>query len=1071
MMRSALRFATALLALAGPVLAAPASPGELRAPEGFLRAPELPDTLRVLAIRVEFQPDTLSTTTGDGSFLYEVPDSILADPDLDWVIDPPPHDSSYFADQLLALRNYYQRFSRGAVTITGLANSGPGSGGDILPRGQRAAYRLPYPMWHVNHNDGDEERLHRTLTELFVDAWRIADSTEGGIDVSGYDLFLVFHAGSGNEFDTGADLTPHDIPSAAILPEDLSTYTDLPGAIVMGGGGTISRGAILPEMQRQGDIEVGMYGSVCHHVGFLMGLPHLYDTETGDPGIGMLGLMDRGFGGFFGMIPTPPSAWTRAYMGWDSVRTVQAGGDTLRLGTLYLPDSVMAAKNLDRLVRIPITRDEYYLLEARHRDPEGDSTTVGYDRAGRRITFFEDYTWEAEEGFGVMVRVEDHDFDLPSGGILIWHIDDGVIRQKVALDQLQVNRDHRAVDLEEADGSQDIGYDYDFLAPGDGSEYGVLEDGWFDDNEIWREANSAATVEFGPSTVPSTVTNAGGMSHISITAFSGIADSMSCVASNAWRQGAFPDTLAWTGTEVLDALMADLDGDGTAELVVWGTDGVVRAWRGNGTRFGPEPYMDLSGQPGIVFADTSRSPAALFFARKNEIVMAEWDANAGAPATVTLPHAFSDPLDAAALPVAGGLHAPAALYADGDGAVLLSADAAFNQLASEPCFDDASRLVRIGPGGTLAVLGRNGSLGVKDGSAALADGVSAALPQGITLSEALSLDWDGDGAWDLVARDRLGHLVVWSAAGASSIPGRMTLDTPLAPGIVPADLDGDGLPELVGRTLASGGASGSPLPAPLPGGELLGIEPRGILSEGAPLRIPSSQLGGELTGGLSFNPAAPGAQTPAALVLDVDGIDRPEWLPVSAAGVGAVTLPSARPVRGYPVAPSGAMASVGTAVVAGQLDGDADLELAIVTSGLGGEVATLRVVNLPGRPSGNPRVWWGSAACGPDRGRTLTFNPGGAPVAGSVQLDAAYVWPNPVSDDAAHIRFRSGRDGRVNVRIYDLVGRRIFETDAPVVGGVENEVTLDASSWPSGVFVARVEAAGKTTLIRFAVVQ
>jgi hypothetical protein len=154
------------------------------------RTPPLPDTLRVIAIRVDFQPDTLSTTTGDGSFFYEIPNG--EDPE-NWRIDPPPHDSLYFADQLYALRRYYQRHSRGKLTLTGRHNSGTESGGDLFPAGAQAAYTLPYPIWHVNYGNGDDQRLNETLTQLFIDAWTLAD-TDPDVNLSDYDLFLIFHA-------------------------------------------------------------------------------------------------------------------------------------------------------------------------------------------------------------------------------------------------------------------------------------------------------------------------------------------------------------------------------------------------------------------------------------------------------------------------------------------------------------------------------------------------------------------------------------------------------------------------------------------------------------------------------------------------------------------------------------------------------------------------------------------------------------------------------------------------------------------------------------------------------------
>ncbi len=64
---------------------------------------QVPDTLRILAIRVDFQEDNNSLTTGNGKFEL--------DPSTEAFIDPPPHDLTYFQHQLLALSNYYRRVS------------------------------------------------------------------------------------------------------------------------------------------------------------------------------------------------------------------------------------------------------------------------------------------------------------------------------------------------------------------------------------------------------------------------------------------------------------------------------------------------------------------------------------------------------------------------------------------------------------------------------------------------------------------------------------------------------------------------------------------------------------------------------------------------------------------------------------------------------------------------------------------------------------------------------------------------------------------------------------------------
>ena len=70
-----------------------------------------PDTVRILGLMVEFQPDENEKTTGDGKFDL----SISSDP----MIDPPPHNGQYFHHQLEALSNYYQSVSQGKLCVVG----------------------------------------------------------------------------------------------------------------------------------------------------------------------------------------------------------------------------------------------------------------------------------------------------------------------------------------------------------------------------------------------------------------------------------------------------------------------------------------------------------------------------------------------------------------------------------------------------------------------------------------------------------------------------------------------------------------------------------------------------------------------------------------------------------------------------------------------------------------------------------------------------------------------------------------------------------------------------------------
>ncbi len=1010
---------------------------------GDLRHPGLPDTLRLVAIRVEFAPDSLTTTTGDGSFLYTLPDSIAPE---DWLLDPPPHDSTYFADQLYALRRYYEKFSRGKVTITGARDSGPTSGGDIFPLGEETAYRLPYPIWHINWGDGDDERLSRMLVQLFVDSWNLAKA-DPDFDPSPYDLFLIFHAGAGNEFDTGFDLTPHDIPSVTIGRHDLAEYAGLPDGLDLGGGVLLTQGAILPETQRQGNVEVALLGTICHHTGFLMGMPHMYRPETGEPSLGLFGLMDRGFGGFFGVDPTPPGAWMRAYMGWDSVTTLSEG--QVRLGALHLPDSLFT-DSLARLVKVPVNGDEYFLLEARRRDPDENGETVAWDREGRRLTLHEDYTFDAEPGYRVTVEVEDHDFDLPASGILIWHVDESVIRAKLAGDALQEDPGRRAVDLEEADGTQDLGEEYPFLTPGYGTEYGIREDAWYRGNELFKLANNLGFVEFSATTSPSTAANSGGASHIAFIDFSEIGDTMSCTVVNQWKQGDFPERFTGEGEEARGLLLADLDGDGDAELIAWTDSGSVWAWDGDGAPLAErEPWLELpGGLPGEFSAAAADldgdGDAELVFSTTTHLVLADTDPASREPATLEVVMA---PAARCRLLIAGGPGDPRVFTTrsdvSGSDIALSTFDGALGLLNTAALPEEVAGLALLAAGGEgrIGVLGESGRLWVFDtaGDPALDISPAGAIAPGdLPPGGPVAADFDGDGGLDLAAPMRSGAVLRWWSRDGWSAPELQRPEGGLL-ALLPADLDGDGLPEPAGFT-ATGGQ----------GLRFAALEPSGAPSEGSPRLLPGG-------------PAAPPG---SALLLDLTGSG--DLTLVAADGgmrAGAWRLGDERIASGFPLdAGEGAAAF---RFAAGQLDGDDNLELALLAVNTG----ELRVVDLPRGPGDEPRALW--AMDGGDAGRTGALISTAAPPAppAGTSLDNAYIWPNPVLEGTAHFRFRAESAGTAVVKVFDMVGRKRLELALPYSGGGEVDVALSTAGLPSGVYTARLEAGGGHKLIRFAVVK
>ncbi|HJL63063.1 MAG TPA: T9SS type A sorting domain-containing protein, partial [Candidatus Marinimicrobia bacterium] len=118
------------------------------------------------------------------------------------------------------------------------------------------------------------------------------------------------------------------------------------------------------------------------------------------------------------------------------------------------------------------------------------------------------------------------------------------------------------VDLEEADGAQDIGYPNIFLfADPTGGYFGDM---WFQGNpeyEALYPDQEGQQLEFGPFTYPNTKSNDGATTYLSISNIGLANDTMSFSVTNTMLADDFPDTSLHIG------LINDFDDDGVMEIV------------------------------------------------------------------------------------------------------------------------------------------------------------------------------------------------------------------------------------------------------------------------------------------------------------------------------------------------------------------------------------------------------------------------------------------------------------------------------------------------------------------------
>ena len=435
--------------------------------------------IHIIAVMVDFQPDENRLTSGDGSFQLDFLQRNKV------TIDPLPHDRGYFEAHLEFSKRYFEKVSGGALSVTY----------EVLP----TVYRLDHPMERYAPI-GESDSANYRLTWLAQETWQKVAASGA---LNGYSgdadrtMFVIFHAGVGRDLEvTGTTLvkTPQDIPSVYL---NLGPADAIP---VNAGGLTVRETAILPQTEsRPGTditggefvLELSLNGITTAMVGNFLGLPDLYNTLTGESGIGRFGLMDgAGFFSYYGLFPPEPSAWEKVHMGWVTPQD------------LPLDDAAPISLPLGTVFKHRISADEHILIENRHRDPlnagltltirtpTGATQTVLIPRTEERFNPFDLSRLDEIVPAGTLIDVSHYDWSLPggidinrylAGGILLWRVQDAVIRETLASNRINADPARRGVSLIEADAAQDIGRPAGLLASYD---QGAPFDFWWSGNDF-----------------------------------------------------------------------------------------------------------------------------------------------------------------------------------------------------------------------------------------------------------------------------------------------------------------------------------------------------------------------------------------------------------------------------------------------------------------------------------------------------------------------------------------------------------------------------------------------------------
>jgi M6 family metalloprotease-like protein len=978
------------------------------------------DTVRILFLRIDFETDRSgSQSTGNGRFNLSPPDTINVP------VDPTPHNRKFYLSHGEALRRYYEVTTHGRLVVEY----------DVYPQDEDAAYRTgdmaDFGPWDISQDPDIFAKAYNMFR-----AFTVAADTQG-VDIpwGEYDRVTFIHAGSDLQSDVNQD-SPNDIPTFTIGVVDSMAIPVADSTYYLGAG------MILPETTNQDGFFAALNAVTAHEMGHLIfGWRDVYNIFSGFPVCGLWTLMDTGnlvgsivvtgtepdIRQFYAIGILPPlSGPYQMNLVWDDVPRT----DPVEWGVI---DTLEPRQMSARTIKVPISSEEYLLLENRKFDINGDDQIV----------------LERDRETGVILGPSsadslEYDFLIPGEGIVVWQIDESVVgfdppgRRSDDFFSLNGNPDRPGVQIIEADALDDLG---DFSSPlALGSPYDAF---YFPDNNGL----------LAPGGLPPLKTNSGTNPHLQIEVMDSIGTAIRVRVTRDWAVPGWP-VVVDPPSGGLQPLVIDFASPIGRRVIFNGGDNAIHAFRPDGTPGGASgdilfqapaslaPVAIIGDpDPGQLAVSVYPDPALInqqsWGTSGSWVIAIDGAGNIapGYPKQITF-EGTADWVTAGPLVVERSLGDQWTLMGTRSGKVIGFLDTG-SGLPESSLPDVGNPILSL----TATAVAGEIYFGVADSLGSLSYGIWG-QPAIAASANFASPGWQPRIAWvemnvgsdgstqlnssgvpglpQLIALDRKtgrGGIYLATQDRLELIQELRGVDAPLTDGLAAGDLDGDGFNEMVLSTID---------------GRVGYWNLSGSATPGWPSKLESEYF----------------VTNSVPVVADIDGKTGLEIIAITGNGNLYALDQNRRALPGWPLG-TGAGQQASPALV--DLTPDGNLELLIADAD-----SLLHAYFLADADAGgSPWAVWGG---NPGRSFALATSPvsGGLPQSDLVVQGSLKCYPNPATREPMVVTFSLREAADCRLTIFDPSGRQVAEISQAGIRS-DNSIVWETSSHGPGLYVGRLQ--------------